>query len=94
MDFPPSRYDGVPDGLLDLARSRILRGLPLYGVTGNGLYVLRAREVLRRWLISRVPFPVENWKGWLFRDDVPLAAVTVANDSVENLVCPCCYNPI
>lgn len=88
--FPPEAYHGIPNGLVQLARSRIFRG-DRHGVVGNATYVLKARTLLRNALVEGAGIP-GNWLSLLSLGPLTLNEVTIPDS--QSRACPVCDHPV
>lgn len=84
-------YSGVPQELVDLARSPIVRGGKAHGIVGNARLIFDARSLLCRSVMCDEPV-TEDWMEELSIDETRLGSF-IAEDE-NGFICPSCKGVI
>ncbi|KLO05242.1 hypothetical protein SCHPADRAFT_896420 [Schizopora paradoxa] len=91
LEVDEEDYDEVPDSVLELARSRIVRGLSKYTIVGNADSVLGARKFVKATLETGTPIP-RTWMADLLLNDESLKTEVENEDPFT--ICPKCQGII
>ncbi|KLO03960.1 hypothetical protein SCHPADRAFT_948136 [Schizopora paradoxa] len=92
MDMPTEKahYEGVPQNIIDLARSPIVRGKH-FGIVGNGNPVMRARDYLAAKIMKGTPIP-NDWMKPCYVTEETVSSFIL--DLAEKFHCPKCLGPV
>ncbi|KLO18988.1 hypothetical protein SCHPADRAFT_924828 [Schizopora paradoxa] len=88
--FSESDYSSLPQDLLRLARSPIVRGGPEHGVAGNVFPIVQARIYIHDALLEHKPIP-DNWKDEVSAN-LSVVQAWIAEDN--DYLCPNCHEVI
>ena len=93
MDIPIINYSLVPEELLELARSPMVRGIEGFGVAGNIRVVAEARRIVNAAIHEEREVP-EDWKKTLQECGGKGTDVLTWVAKDINLTCPSCGGAI